>query len=87
MLSSQLEDQLNIDEFVKGKTDREVGVMGLVLINSHIKECADRWGKVYRGMHYLGVGIFVIICDRIASELPSKVGVFFHDISSHIIGL
>jgi len=42
----QLADQKEIDDFINGKTDREIAISGLTLVSAHTKECAERWGMV-----------------------------------------
>ena len=86
MLSTQLEDQIQIDDFVKDKTDREIAMAGLYFFNSHVKECSDRWNKVYRTLKWVGVGVFLIFGDRVANEMPHRIGDLFHDFLSKTLG-
>lgn len=85
MLSSKLSDQQDLEHFISDKTDRQIAVAGLTIIDSHVRECTDRWGKIYRMFKFIGLSIGALVAERIATDLhiPSDfVSKFF----SWIIG-
>ena len=69
MLSEQLKEHQSVEQFVKDKTDRQIAIMGLTIIDQHIKECADRWSRVVKLITYVGVGVGMIITERVANDI------------------
>lgn len=69
MLSVPLADQQAIAEYIKDKTDREVGVAALTIIDQHVKECAERWDRVILVGKWLGSGIGLLVLDRLVTDV------------------
>jgi uncharacterized protein with HEPN domain len=86
MLSERLTDQQELDQFVHDKTDRQVALTGLFMINDHVKECSERWRKIYSAIRLMGLGVSLILVDRVASEMPHQVTDIVHTLCSHLLG-
>jgi len=69
MLSPQLSDQQDLEHFISDKTDRQIAVAGLTIIDSHVRECTERWGKIYRMFKFIGLMMGALILERIATDL------------------
>jgi hypothetical protein len=69
MLSVELSDQQSLRDFVKDKTDREVGLAALTIIDTHLKECAERQDHVMKILKWIGSAVGCLILERVANDV------------------
>lgn len=67
--NQDLTDEVQFNKFVKGKTTRQLAVMGLMYWNSHTKECAKRWRTIQYVLISILVGVGIQLVPRIGELL------------------
>lgn len=76
----QLSDQKEIDDFIEGKSDREVAVASLTMIDRHEKVCAERWAVLQQFgkwiLSFFGLLIFIELAKLLKID-PSVIANIF----------
>lgn len=71
MLSMPLADQQALNEFIKDKTDREIGVVALTIIDQHVRECSERWNHIMLVLKWIGSALGLLVLERLANDVPT----------------
>lgn len=74
-LSAKLEDQQSLQRFIHGKTDRQIAVASLTIIDEHVRECSERWNRIAKYMRICGGCLLLLVMDRLFVETPIASGV------------
>lgn len=64
-MSDSIRNRNDVEEFIKGKSDRDVAVTSLILIDEHLLECSQRWLRVYRILIAVAGGIGMLVASKI----------------------
>jgi hypothetical protein len=87
MLSTPLDDQKNIEDFIEHKSDREIAVLSLAFIDAHDRKCDARWSKVDNALRSILIVVGLILLDIVLDAAFSKhINEILHDYLIKFVG-